>query len=79
MNAGELAAVVVGVVLVLVTLAWIVLHRRDPENAAGHDDRPVTGSTQFFGEVNDRPGDPGSESQAVPRPGEPGPSAEPQR
>ena len=74
MSVAAVIVVVAGALAVLATVAWIVFHRNDPEHASGHSDRATTGSTLMFGEVNDRPGDPGTESMAVPRPGEPGPS-----
>jgi hypothetical protein len=74
MSVAAVVVVVAGGLAVLATLAWIVFHRNDPEHAAGHADHATTGSALMFGDVNDRPGDPGTESMAVPRPGEPGPS-----
>jgi hypothetical protein len=76
MSVAAVIVVLAGGVAVLATLAWIVFHRNDPEHAAGHSDAPTTGSAAMFGDVNDRLGDPGTESMAVPRPGEPGPSLE---
>jgi hypothetical protein len=76
MSVAAVIVVLAGGVAVLATLAWIVFHRNDPEHAAGHSDAPTTGSASMFGDVNDRLGDPGTESMAVPRPGEPGPSLE---
>jgi hypothetical protein len=76
MSASVLVAIL-GVIATLVAVGWIMFHRKDPENAASHTDRPVAGSTLMFGDENDRPGDPGSESMAVPRPGEPGPAQRP--
>ena len=76
MSVAALIVVMAGGLAVLATLTWIVFHGNDPEDAAGHTDDPVTDSTLMFGEVNDRPGDPGTESMAAPRPGEPAPSPE---
>jgi hypothetical protein len=68
---------VVGLALTAAAVAWILFHRNEPETASRHTDRAVEDSTQWWGDTNDRPGDPGAESQAVPRPGEPGPMPDP--
>ena len=78
MDAGIVVAVIGGLAA-LVAVAWIFLHRNDPEDASSHTDAAVHGSRLMFGDTNDRPGDPGSESMAVPRPGEPGPADQPPR
>ena len=78
-SAASTVVVVLAVVAVVATVAWILFHRNDPEHASGHSDRPKEDSTQYWGEVNDRPGDPGAESQAAPRRGEPGPTSDPIR
>jgi hypothetical protein len=69
---------VIGVVLALATVGYFVFGRQHPQDAAGRGMNDVAGSEQFFGQTNDRPGGPGSESDGVVGPGviAPGPSAE---
>jgi hypothetical protein len=78
MSAGGLVVVIVGIAAVVVLVGWFFLHRNDPEDAAGHPEPDRTGSAQYFGDVDDRPGGPGAEADGVAGPGEPvsGPSAE---
>jgi len=67
--------IIAAIVLTAAVCAWFFLGRSS-ENAADH--RGVherTTSEQMFGDVDDRPGDPGSEGQGVAGAGEvvPGP------
>jgi hypothetical protein len=71
--------VVIGVLAVVATVGWILFHRNDPEDASSHTDGPADPSTARWGDANDRPGDAGTESQAAPRRGEPGPASDPIR
>jgi hypothetical protein len=70
--------IIAAIVLTVAVVAWFLLARKHPESAAGHPEPPRTGSAQFFGDPDDRPGGPGAESDGVAAPGEPapGPSAE---
>ena len=62
--------IIASIVVVVAVLAWFVLARNHPENAASHGRREVSPSEQMFGAVHDRPGSPGAEDDAVPSPGE---------
>ncbi len=70
--------IIAAIVLTVAVVAWFLLNRQHPETAAGHPEPPRTGSAQFFGDTDDRPGGPGSESDGVAGDGQPapGPSAE---
>jgi len=78
MSAGAVLVVVLGIVAVIVVVAWFVLRRNEPEDAASHAEPPRTGSALYHGDVDDRPAGPGAEADGVAGPGEPvpGPSAE---
>lgn len=70
--------IVAAIVLVVAVSTWFVVGRSS-EAAAEHgreEDRAP--SQQMFGDVNDRPGDPGSEGQGVAGAGQivPGPTPE---
>ena len=78
MSAGGVIVVVLGIIAVLAVVGWFLFRRNEPENAASHGSPDRTGSTLYYGDVNDRPGGPGAEADGVAGPGEPvpGPSAE---
>ena len=78
MTTGGLVVVLIGIVAVVVVLAWFLLRRNEPEDAAGHPEPDRTGSALHHGDVDDRPACPGAEADGVAGPGEPvpGPSAE---
>ncbi|WP_162941647.1 hypothetical protein [Desertimonas flava] len=69
------AVIVVAIAVTIAVVAWFLLNRQHPETAAGHDEPDRHGSAQFFGDVNDRPGDPGAEADGVAGPGQPAPGA----
>jgi len=70
----DVVVIVIGIVLVVVVVGWFVASRRNPEDAADHRSTPArTGSAEFFGDVNDRPGSPGAEAMDVPERGSPAP------
>lgn len=56
------AVVIVGVVLVVAVVAWFVLHRQHPENAASHGpaSEATTVSDDIYGH-HDRPAGPDAE------------------
>src|SRR3954454_15004122 len=72
--------IVIGIACLLVvgSVLYFILVRNRPENASGHSEPDRVGSAWMYGDVNDRPGGPGSEDDGVAGPGQvvPGPSAE---
>jgi len=71
MSAGGLAVIILSIAAVLVVVAWFLLQRKHPENAASHPEPPRTGSALHHGDVHDRPAGPGAEADGVAGPGEP--------
>lgn len=71
MDVAEWILTIVTLVAVVALIVWFVLVRRHPENAAGHAEATRTDSSQYYGDVDDRPAGPGAEAQGVAGPGEP--------
>jgi len=72
------AVIVLAIVLTVGVVAWFVLNRKNPENAASHSEPDRHGSALLHGDVSERPAGPGAEADGVAGAGSPapGPSAD---
>jgi hypothetical protein len=77
MSTAGTVVVIVGILATAGVVAWFLLARKHPENAATHPE-PGTGAAPLHGDLTGRPAGPGAEDEGVVSRGEqvPGPSAE---